>query len=119
MVRSPSPHSSFVGLRSQSRRYLRKSRPLMRVLIDTNILLRSAQPNHPLYPQATSAVAKLMRDRHEVFVCAQNVVEFWNVATRPAELNGLGFSQEEALLEVSSIEGFFTLLPDVPSIYAT
>ena len=91
----------------------------MRVLIDTNILLRSAQPNHPLYPQATSAVAKLMRDRHEVFVCAQNVVEFWNVATRPAELNGLGLSQEEALLEVSSIEGFFTLLPDVPSIYAT
>ena len=91
----------------------------MRVLIDTNILLRSAQPNHPLYPQASGAVAKLMRDRHEVFVCAQNVVEFWNVATRPAELNGLGLSQEEALLEVSSIEGFFTLLPDVPSIYAT
>ena len=90
----------------------------MRVLIDTNILLRSAQPSHPLYSQATRAVAKLMRDRHEVFVCAQNVVEFWNVATRPVELNGVGFSQEEALREVSSLESFFTLLPDVPAIYA-
>jgi predicted nucleic acid-binding protein len=90
----------------------------MRVLIDTNILLRSAQPSHPLHSQATRAVAKLMRDRHEVFVCAQNVVEFWNVATRPVELNGVGFSQEEALREVSSLESFFTLLPDVPAIYA-
>ncbi len=90
----------------------------MRVLMDTNILLRSAQPDHPLYPQATGAVAKLMRDGQEVLVCAQNVVEFWNVATRPAELNGLGFSQEEALREVSSLESFFTLLPDVPAIYA-
>ena len=29
----------------------------MRVLVDTNILLRSAQPNHPLCSQATQAVA--------------------------------------------------------------
>ena len=33
----------------------------MRVLVDTNILLRSVQPNHPLSSQATRAVAKLIR----------------------------------------------------------
>jgi predicted nucleic acid-binding protein len=32
-------------------------------------------------------------------------------------MNGLGFSQEEVLQEVSSIESLLTLLPDVPAIY--
>jgi predicted nucleic acid-binding protein len=43
--------------------------------------------------------------------------EFWNVATRPAHLNGLGLSHEEVLQEVSSIERLFTLRPDIPAIY--
>jgi predicted nucleic acid-binding protein len=90
----------------------------MRVLVDTNILLRSAQPNHPLCSQATHAVSKLLRQKDSVFFCAQNIAEFWNVATRPAEVNGLGLSQEEALQEVSIIENLLTLLPDVPAIYA-
>jgi predicted nucleic acid-binding protein len=90
----------------------------MRVLVDTNILLRSAQPHHPLCSQATYAVAKLLRQKDSVFFCAQNIAEFWNVATRPAERNGLGFPPEEALREVTSIEDSLSLLPDVPAIYA-
>lgn len=90
----------------------------MRVLVDTNILLRSAQPNHPLSSLATHAVSKLIRQQDAVFFCSQNIAEFWNVATRPAEMNGLGLSHEEVLLEVSSIESLLTLLPDVPAIYA-
>jgi predicted nucleic acid-binding protein len=89
----------------------------MRVLVDTNILLRSAQPNHPLCSQATRAVSQLIRRKDSVFFSAQNIAEFWNVATRPAAQNGLGFSSEETLKEVSSIEQLFMLLPDVPAIY--
>jgi len=89
----------------------------MRVLVDTNILLRSVQPNHPLCSQATHAVSKLIRQKDAVFFCPQNIAEFWNVATRPAERNGLGMSPEEALQEVSNIEKSLTLLPDVPAIY--
>src|SRR5258708_18630791 len=89
----------------------------MRVLVDTNILLRSAQPNHPLCSQATRAVSKLIRQKDAVFFCSQNIAEFWNVATRPAGLNGLGLSQEEAIQEVSNIEKLLTLLPDIPAIY--
>ena len=63
----------------------------MRVLIDTNILLRSAQPTHPLCMEATYAVSKLLRQDDAVSFCSQNIAEFWNVATRPAEVNGLGF----------------------------
>jgi predicted nucleic acid-binding protein len=89
----------------------------MRVLVDTNILLRSAQPNHPQSSQATHAVSRLIRQRDAVFFCSQNIAEFWNVATRPADKNGLGLSQEEVLQEVSNIEGLLTLLPDTPAIY--
>ena len=89
----------------------------MRVLVDTNILLRSAQPNHPSYPQAILAVSRLMRRNDVLFFCSQNIAEFWNVATRPAERNGIGLSHEEVLREIRSIEGLFTLLPDIPAIY--
>ena len=90
----------------------------MRVLVDTNILLRSAQPNHPLSSQATHAVSKLIRQNDEVFFCSQHIAEFWNVATRPAQSNGLGLSHEEVLQEVGNIEKLLTLLPDVAAIYA-
>lgn len=90
----------------------------MRVLVDTNILLRSAQPGHPLCSQATRAVSTLIRQRDAVFFCPQNIAEFWNVATRPADRNGLGLSHEEVLHEVSSIEKLLILLPDVPAVYA-
>jgi predicted nucleic acid-binding protein len=89
----------------------------MRVLVDTNILLRSAQPNHPLCDQATHAVSNLLRQRDSVFSCPQNIAEFWNVATRPIERNGLGFSAPEAMREVESIEASLSLLPDAPAIY--
>jgi len=89
----------------------------MRVLVDTNILLRSVQPNHPLSSQATHAVSRLIRQNDAVFFCPQTIAEFWNVATRPANRNGLGLSPDEALQEVSNIEKSLTPLPDVPAIY--
>jgi predicted nucleic acid-binding protein len=89
----------------------------MRVLVDTNILLRSAQPNHPLCSQATRAVSRLIRQEDAVFFCPQNIAEFWNVATRPATVNGLGLSHEEVLQEVGSVERLLTMLPDIPAIY--
>ncbi|MHB8652441.1 MAG: type II toxin-antitoxin system VapC family toxin [Terriglobia bacterium] len=82
----------------------------------------SATPNpitlSALSSQATRAVSKLIRQHDAVFFCSQNIAEFWNVATRPVEKNGLGLSHEEVLQEVSSIEKLLTLLPDVPAIYA-
>jgi predicted nucleic acid-binding protein len=90
----------------------------MSILIDTNILLRSAQPAHPLCSPATHAVATLLKQSEAVFFCPQNIAEFWHVATRPVAVNGLGFTHEEVLSEVQNIEGLLTLLPDSPGIYA-
>src|ERR1700678_1801841 len=104
MVGQPSRHAYPLRLRRQPRSHVRRPRSLMRVLVDTNILLRSAQPNHPHCSQATHAVSKLLRDEAAVFFCPQNIAEFWNVATRPAEVNGLGFSHHEVLQEIGNIE---------------
>ncbi len=89
----------------------------MSVLVDTNVLLRSAQPTHPFCSQAVHAVSKLIRQNEMVFFCFQNIAEFWNVATRPSGVNGLGMTHEEVLQEVANIEATPTLLPDLPGIY--
>jgi hypothetical protein len=48
----------------------------MRVLVDTNILLRSAQPSHPLSSQATHAVSKLLRQDDTVFFVPRTSLNF-------------------------------------------
>lgn len=91
----------------------------MRVLVDTNVLLRIIQPNHPLSSLAAQSVSRLIRQGDGVFFCSQNIAEFWNVATRPLDRNGVGLSNEEVLQEISSVETLLTLLPDTPAIYTT
>jgi predicted nucleic acid-binding protein len=87
-------------------------------LVDTNLLLRLAQPQHPLNRVARAALNAL-RDRGEdLCLTPQNLIEFWGVATRPvASLNGLGMTPDEADRELTQLEGLFRLLPDVSSIY--
>jgi predicted nucleic acid-binding protein len=65
----------------------------------------------------TQAVAKLLREEAAVFFCSQNIAEFWNVATRPAAMNGLGLSLSEVQQQIGGIENLLTLLPDIPAIY--
>ena len=59
------------------------------MLVDTNILLRS-HPSDPHYQLVTTTLAKLKQDREVLCVAPQNLVEYWVVATRPRENNGLG-----------------------------
>ena len=90
----------------------------MRYLIDTNILLRLAEPSHPMHSSAKNAIHVLVNNGHELCVFPQNLVEFWNVATRPAKYNGLGLTQLQTQAEVQRIEKFFRLILDTSGIYA-
>jgi predicted nucleic acid-binding protein len=89
----------------------------MAYLADTNILLRSSEPAHPMYPQAVAAVEALLHRGEAVCIVAQNVIEFWSVATRPAERNGLGLTHVQADQEATRLETLLTLLPETPVIY--
>jgi predicted nucleic acid-binding protein len=90
----------------------------MSVLVDTNILLRRTQPDHPNHAVAVESVARLLSVGELVYFTFQNISEFWSVATRPIEKNGLGFPAALVLSEVEKIERLLTLLPDSPVIYA-
>jgi predicted nucleic acid-binding protein len=90
----------------------------MSFLIDTNILLRSADPDHSMYPDAINATTSLRSQGHSLCIIPQNLIEFWNVYTRPADRNGLGHSPGEAAAEVNRLKGLFLLLPDRLAIYS-
>ena len=89
----------------------------MRYLIDTNILLRLAEPGHQMHAAAQNAINVLVKNGDELCVFPQNLIELWNVATRPAKYNGLGFTQLQTQSEVQRIEKFFRLILDKPGIY--
>lgn len=86
-------------------------------LVDTNVLLRFAERTHPLHLSARTAVRKLRRGGHQLRVASQNCIEFWNVATRPADKNGLGLTPADADRLLRLIERLFPRLSDVPAMY--
>jgi len=89
----------------------------MSVLIDTNVLLRRAQPSHPSHSAAVESIARYLARNTPVYFTPQNISEFWDVATRQADKNGLGLPHETVAAELTTIEQLLTLLPDSPAIY--
>ncbi len=67
---------------------------MARVLTDTNIWLRVVDPGADHHASAVEAVAHLLTEGHEVCLCPQNLIEFWAVATRPVDANGIGWTVE-------------------------
>nr|WP_279239832.1 type II toxin-antitoxin system VapC family toxin [Scytonema sp. UIC 10036] len=86
-------------------------------MIDTNIILRMAQPTHPMCADALNALAVLREQKHDCYLAHQNLIEFWRSATRPVERNGLGMSLAQAQAELQRLENLFLILPDVAEIF--
>jgi len=89
----------------------------MRVLIDTNVLLRSIEPGHAQHVEAARALTALRHLGHELVIVPQILYEFWSVATRPIENNGLGMSVSEAEAELNTMRALFRFLRDERAIY--
>jgi predicted nucleic acid-binding protein len=87
------------------------------VLVDTSLLVRALQPQHPLSAVAKNAIDRLRLKRQRLYVAPRNLVELWVVATRPAGENGLGMSFAEALAELARVKSFFALLPETEEIF--
>jgi predicted nucleic acid-binding protein len=73
-------------------------------LLDTNTLLRLAKRDEPQYAVISMAVDRLIERGADLCYTPQNVVEFWNVFTRPREHNGFGLSVKEADRQALLIE---------------
>lgn len=86
-------------------------------LADTNVLLRLALRQQPLYPVARAAVVKLRKGGDQLLITSQGCVEFWNAATRPQASNGFGLNIVDTDRLLRFIERVFTLIPDGPDVY--
>ena len=90
----------------------------MALLVDTNILLRLAQPSHPHCAIVERALGVFRTRSEPLHIVAQNLIEYWFVATRPETTsNGLGMTIEMVTKEYVVLRRIFSLLPEKASIF--
>jgi predicted nucleic acid-binding protein len=89
----------------------------MAFLIDTSVLGRLANQADVAHATAKAAIAELHRRSENLFLTAQNLIEFRNFATRPVSSNGLGLAPVTAESLAATYEASFPLLPETPDIY--
>lgn len=90
----------------------------MPYLADTNILLRFVSPSDPNHLLVSSALYSLLRRGEQVGYTSQNLVEFWNVCTRPTTARGgFGLSVEETDRRARVIETYLTFLPEREAVH--
>jgi predicted nucleic acid-binding protein len=90
---------------------------MTRYLVDTNVLLRMADPSAAYHTVAYLAVSMLFGAGHDLSVTAQVLIEFWAVATRPTSSNGLGWDSRRTADQVARLMAQFPLLPDTEVIF--
>ncbi|MBD2570399.1 type II toxin-antitoxin system VapC family toxin [Anabaena lutea] len=90
----------------------------MPYLLDTNILLRSVDLSHPMNSDAVNAINTLLGQRKTLHIVPQNLIEFWNVYTRPIERNGLGRTALETEVEIKRLKIIFHLCLDTEAVYS-
>jgi predicted nucleic acid-binding protein len=89
----------------------------MRILLDTNLLSRLANASDPNQKLAEKAIETVRLAGYRPCIVPQNIYEFWVVATRPKEQNGLGMSLAAATTEVMTFKSLFPLCEDSPAVF--
>ncbi|MBI5863071.1 MAG: type II toxin-antitoxin system VapC family toxin [Planctomycetes bacterium] len=89
----------------------------MRILLDTNVLARLAQPTHRQHAIAARAVEGVRLRGNELCIVPQVLYELWVVCTRPAASNGLAMGVAEARAEISGVKQFSTFYRDERAIF--
>lgn len=86
-------------------------------LSDTSVILRFNEPSSPLCKIVETCLDKLGQTGAEIVIVPQVLVEFWVVATRPKDVNGLGLTVEEAERTLENLQNVFTILPENERIF--
>jgi predicted nucleic acid-binding protein len=89
----------------------------MRILVDTNVLVRSVEVGHGQHQASVDAMEGLRR-QHQLLTVPQVFYEFWAVVTRPIANNGLGMTPTEAHAAMSDIKRLIPVLRDERAILA-
>jgi predicted nucleic acid-binding protein len=84
----------------------------MTFIVDTNVLLRLDHIGHPHRQKAQAAIERLIDEQQSIRTVPQVLYEYWVVATRPVNANGLGFSVLEAERMLADHKELFPPLRD-------
>jgi predicted nucleic acid-binding protein len=88
-------------------------------LLDTNIVLRFSNPSDAQHELVTNAVAAILATGDECFLVPQVLIEMWVVATRPTDVNGLGWSTTYTRNVIEQLLQRFPLAEEVPQLFPT
>ncbi len=92
---------------------------MTKYLLDTNVVLRFANPSDTKHVTATNAVYNLLLRGDECYLTAQIIIELWVVATRPQEVNGLGWNAERTRDIIDQLLIRFPLVEESSQIFST
>lgn len=91
---------------------------MTKYLLDTNVVLRFSNPSDTQHSLATEAVATLLLQGNECYLTAQILIELWVVATRPIDVNGLGWSVEQTHDVLEQMLNRFPVVDENSQIFA-
>lgn len=87
------------------------------VLCDTNVLIRVSKPDHEQHQLALDAVSTLHATGRVPAIVPQGCYEYYVVATRPVEQNGIGLTPTAAIGNIEELLTLFRLMRDERSIF--
>jgi predicted nucleic acid-binding protein len=90
----------------------------MTVLVDTNILVRTANALDKGQSTAAQAILSVLDTGRRLAIARQSLYEFWVVATRPPAQNGLGLTVSDAVAHIEKFESYFRVLPESDDLYS-
>jgi predicted nucleic acid-binding protein len=84
----------------------------VKTLIDTNIAVLSVNERDPARQMILAYLDQLLVGGDELCIAPQVLYEFWVVATRPIELNGLGLEPKDAKRKIGDFLVCYSSLVD-------
>jgi len=90
---------------------------MTRYLLDTNVVMRFCNPSDVQHELATDAISRLLMQSDECLLVTQVIIEFWVVATRPTQVNGLGWTVEQTRSTIDQLLDRFPFLEESPQIF--
>ncbi len=88
-------------------------------LLDTNIILRFSNPSDSQHELVTNAVATILANGDECYLAPQVLIEMWVVATRPQDVNGLGWSTIYSRNLIEQLMQRFPIAEELPQLFPT
>ncbi len=92
---------------------------MAKYLLDTNVVLRFSNSPDSRHELATEAVATLLFQGNECYLTAQVLIELWVVATRPVDVNGLGWSIEQTHDVIEQLLNRFPMADETSQIFSS